>query len=487
MTILNNIDEQIRNIFGLQPNEVKIGDNFKYAQFCYNVSNFEIPISETLKIFSSFPNRDDYSLEVVVNSTEPITLNKSVMCDTFLKELEEIKGFIDLDSKISITLNIYKNIEFNILSIYNLEQFTKYLNDLTVSDLINQFSSLLNSDLIVQFQVLEKEYNLKTSTIFFTNDPIKNNHFGSNRNPIIKNKIGACHSINFPDNIVPSDFEIITETGNGTLVIIFNKLKLLTSVVYIFDFTEIKNNSLHYRLHSYTTIEGDINFDELSASTAFEYYKIYEWLYSQSNYHEKIDLTRNLISLHFENNNPFKLKGNPLSAFKSNYKIYLKENVKRYIEVKNKVSEFIYDLSQRATKVIDSFIDSFKKNLFALFSFYISVIIIKILSNNDTVHIFNSDTAFLSLGFLIISLIFLFFSIWELNNNKERFEANYRNLKNRYKDLLVEEDIKTIFNNDDDFEFEVINIKKKRIRYIIMWILALIILSLITIYLWKFN
>jgi len=63
-------------------------------------------------------------------------------------------------------------------------------------------------------------------------------------------------------------------------------------------------------------------------------------------------------------------------------------------------------------------------------------------------------------------MVFLFF---EIDQEKERFEGNYKNLKKRYQDILDELDIKKIFNSDRDHDADVEYIKKKRYRYAWAW------------------
>lgn len=105
--------------------------------------------------------------------------------------------------------------------------------------------------------------------------------------------------------------------------------------------------------------------------------------------------------------------------------------------------------------------------------------LIKFLSSNNSGKLFNEDTTKISLAFIAISFLYLLFSIWNITQEKERLKLRYKNLKNRFLDLLVEEDIKRILRNDSEFDYELEFIRKRMNRYTWLWILTLMILLVV--------
>src|SRR5690606_3562758 len=122
------------------------------------------------------------------------------------------------------------------------------------------------------------------------------------------------------------------------------------------------------------------NFSFSSNKDIDELYKVYRWVYNNENKEnilEKLELARIQIAknLTFENN-CFKIKTeNIMSNLRSMYKIYLKENVDKYIEATNKVAEIISQMIFRQNEIISSFTNSLKTNSILLISFFISLVV----------------------------------------------------------------------------------------------------------------
>lgn len=60
--------------------------------------------------------------------------------------------------------------------------------------------------------------------------------------------------------------------------------------------------------------------------------------------------------------------------------------------------------------------------------------------------------------------------MWSLKAEKERLKIRYKNLKGRFKDLLVDEDINKILREDQEFEDEIRFIEIRANRYTFLWI-----------------
>ena len=89
-------------------------------------------------------------------------------------------------------------------------------------------------------------------------------------------------------------------------------------------------------------------------------------------------MARNIISIDFRNslNN---IDDKTLASIKSNYNIYLKENVDRYIELKNQITNNILDLSMKSRDIIAEFSSNFKNAFMANLSFIFSMFILNLI------------------------------------------------------------------------------------------------------------
>ena len=74
-------------------------------------------------------------------------------------------------------------------------------------------------------------------------------------------------------------------------------------------------------------------------------------------------------------------------------------------------------------------------------------------------------------------------SLLGLNSEIDRLKQKYNNIKNRFRDLLIEEDIDRILRNDKEFNDDIKYIKKRRIQHSLLWISTIIVFTITTCYL----
>jgi hypothetical protein len=249
----------------------------------------------------------------------------------------------------------------------------------------------------------------------------------------------------------------------------------------LFDITSLNENRLEYKINGYKSIKGVIDVKAIPSQGVEEYFSIYQWVYSGGNLNDKIGLARNIISLHFEKAGEVALKGSPFQSIQSSYKVYEKQNIKQYIEIRNKISDQLLDFNNRANKIIESFASGFQKSALALVTFYFSAIAIKVLGQGQFLNVFTLDATLLAIAFLAGSLVYYFVSRWEVIQQRERFVKSYTNLKDRYTDLLDALDIQRILNSDKEFNADLNFIDSKLRAYSRMWWIFLLILFLATI------
>ena len=164
----------------------------------------------------------------------------------------------------------------------------------------------------------------------------------------------------------------------------------------------------------------------------------------------------------------------------SNYKIYEKNNVKQYLQVRNELSKILLDLQAKISSIVDSFINDFKKSILTLVSFFISVMVIRVVSKGDFTGGFTNEIIGLSFVFLIISVGLLCYSRWELTKKVDLYDKQYYQLKNRYKDILSEVELEEIFEEcdpkKDKSNTSFVNKQKKIYSY--LWGGSILLLSI---------
>ncbi|WP_423737179.1 hypothetical protein [Chitinophaga caseinilytica] len=427
--------------------------------------------------------RDDLHISISIEDGEPIDFYCGNDASAFIDDLSSRYSIIENES-IVITIKIIKNQKDGVVSIYCRPEFLHFIEELSTQTILNDFHQLLVKSNYVIFEYQVQEPITTTKSISFVNKGAINIPAQIERASIINSAKTSCH-YNFlaKSILVAEDFSVL-HTECQRMGDLLNKLSSILSIVYLFDITSIQNSSLEYRLNGYKSITGIVDLKSINMDPDRQYFKIFSWVYNSGNFIDKLGLARNIISLHIESSSTLELKGDPYRSIQSSYKVYEKQNIKQYIEIRNKISDQLLGLHDRANKVIENFATGFQKSAFALITFYISAVILKVLNKDKLVEVFTIDAAILSTSFIGCSVLYFFVQRWEVNAQASRFKANYEDIKKRFTDLLDEQDIKRILNDDNEFNKDVKFIEDKKTVYTKMWFgfLAIFFISTWLIY-----
>ncbi|MTK53452.1 hypothetical protein [Paludibacter sp.] len=482
---MNNILQNIVSLFSqVQINIFDIQENYSEVIIKVSCPNGKIPSEDDFKkLLLEINSRDSIHISILEGQEIVDVFNSAHEgdFDSFINECKECLQNSPFDLRITIVKNNIKQI----ISVYYPDNFIKYLSDLSVIYFLEVITNSLNGNDYIIYEVQDESFiSFSTNRIKFVAQGIQPTINKIDRDNLDKIK-NLCHSdIISQFKFIPDDFYPL---GNNIILNeLFQRVTLFYCAIFLFDILNVNNNKLNYRLNGYRTISQDISISDINLSSYEIYYQIYTWVYEGGNIVDKIGLTRNILSLNFKQET-LEIAGSTFDAIKSNYKIYQKENIKQYIEIRNKISEQLVNLQEKAEKIVESYVADYKRSFLAVVSFYISVIIIRVISKGDFTGGFTLEVSLLSIGFLLIFLLVMCYSRWEIKQQLERYEAIYQNMKTRYSDLLEESDIKRILNNDEDYDSNLEYIKKKERKYTELWIISLVVLLLITIVLFIVN
>lgn len=487
---MNNILQQILNLFSSN-NLPSVSENYSEVKVEVVCNNGKVPTEDDFKaVILNLNSRDGLHISILQNDDDyTLVCNySSEQAEPFSTFLQEINSTI-LENDFRIIITIEKKKNNQIVSVYYVDEFIKYLNDLLFLGVLFVLDKLFNNKNYIVFEVQDDSFQeFSTKTIKFIP---KGSHTESgtinNRTERLNKIRNLCHcSIVSKYKFVPDDFYSQTMSEKPALKKLFDRLTLLYSTIFLFDVFNILDSKIEYKLSGYRTINQIIECSSVCVESNRSYFDIYSWVYDGGNIVDKIGLARNILSLNFEKET-LKISDTTFEAIKSGYKIYQKENIKQYIEIRNKISDQLIDLQNKADKIVDSFIGDFKKSLFTVVSFFATVIVIRVVSKGDFAGGFTTEVTLLSIGFLFISLLIMIFAQWEISKQIGRYDEFYKHMKERYEDLLDKSDIKRILNNDKDFISNKKFIEQKRCNYTILWVLSLVILLVIVIALFCIN
>lgn len=238
-----------------------------------------------------------------------------------------------------------------------------------------------------------------------------------------------------------------------------------------------ENNELNVQILGQRKVE--FTYSLLNPKINPEFYRIYRWIYTDGNPVDKSILARNIISLHCRYSALTDLDEKTLSSIQSNYQIYLKDNVSQYIDLKNKLAQFICDVVSKTGDYATMLLGDLKKNLIAIFGFLFTVILANIVSDQPLQNIFTREITVILEVVIAGSVIYLIICHIESQYKLCKIKRTYYLLKDNYKGLLSDVDLQESFNGDKIITDTVRSVERGIWIYTIIWFVFLIVLLLI--------
>lgn len=180
-------------------------------------------------------------------------------------------------------------------------------------------------------------------------------------------------------------------------------------------------------------------------------------------------IARNILCLHCRFSDIQKIDEKTFASIQSNYNLYLKDNVSRYIQLTNKLAEFISEVVSKTGDYVTSLLDDFKKNLIAILGFLFTVILANVVSDQPLDNIFTRDITLILEAVLLGSVVYLIICISEAKYKVKKVQDSYDALKTNYSSLLTSEDIAQAFGNDKLITKMVNEVNRGIIRYSLLW------------------
>lgn len=471
-----NLIEQINDIFIPNGDDVLKKETFSRFEISYSVSKNileHLEVASVQRVLSFIEERDDYHLWIKCDVFDTaLLLSRRKDIPVFISEIKRELDNID-DELIFFKLEVDKA-KGSVISIYDFVAFENYWSEVSVISLLKEFVTLWNDYNHVTFSFLEEGCEeFWSNRVAFAYSAFETSSSSINLVKIREH----CHFGNtatYPCE--PNDFYLLRRPDNVNLIC--EKLDLLAEIFCItgiYDITSLEDNHLYYKLNGYKCHSGTIDIDHMDITSLQYYMEIFNWIYSEGNVSDKIGLARNIISIYLKDS--IIIPEAVRASIYSGYRTYLQDNLNKYIEIRGKITEELTWISQKSGELADQYLGNYQKNLYAFLTFFLTVFILQVIQSKDIYSLFSKDIVILSYAFLFLSLGFMVSSLIEINRGKRRLLHKYENLKHRYRDLLIEEDINNILQNDEEFNYEMKFIEKRRGQYTLVWIISVGILG----------
>lgn len=447
----------------------------------FRVGELEINQESLTRSISCIRDRDSFTVSFEYTGSDQTdslsrrdSISVSLFCDRLRLQLEE-----DPDVEGIITVKVTKGFSGRACSIYSLSLIEQYWRAGGIASAAAKLWSLAEKAFIIESSEIQGTYN--TGLFVFRSsaqeDTIATNPEVANKEKLLSARNKGClfyENKNYP--FIPQDFNISPVFEHAGIADLFNTLKLAFSIIFLADITSLDNKVLTATIKGYRHVTGTIKLDgSKDAEIAAAYYEIYQWAYVDGSITDKLGIARNLLSIHIDGSALRSLQDGSMPAIISNYSIYLKDSVKQYIEIKNKLSDQIQKQSEKASEMVKSIGSYLRASIFSVYSFVITTFIIRSMSKASTDGLFSDGIYLVFIMFIFLSVGTLVYAYKEAEAELGRFESIYDAFKSRFDDLLSKSDRDRILQNDKEYKRDVEYVKQSRKRAVYLWLSCLLV------------
>lgn len=474
-----NIYSETNTLFSAE--SLHLSDRVKTTQLNFVTTRKHFPsYHKILSYLQLFSDRDS----IKISTTDPDDIPFYITKDCEEKDFLEFLTSGEETDDIEVIISIKKQIKNNRISVYCYKEFIKDLLKNTEFDFLNIIENLLQGCGYLIFEVFDTTISWHTRTLSFTSNSNSIFHSEINRLDILeKSKMISYNYSTLGKNALPDDFHIIEDYENNPLKPMFEKLETLLSLSYISSSFSIEDSGISGAIHGQRILQYKLNFNEIIYNPCL--YQIYNWIYTDGNPADKAAISSNIISLQCRYKNLINLDKAALTTMISNYQLYLKENVDKYLELKNKISDFICNITNGISQDVSSIPTNFKNNIIALFGFLLSVVLVNIVSSQPLECIFTREITAIVEIVLLGSFVYFLISLIEVCNKYKKFKQNYDNLKANYADIFTKSEINQAFQDDSVFKEAKKSAKCGISIYSVLWFLFILLTFLFVEYISK--
>ncbi len=445
------------------------------------------------RMLPTIARRDNWRLRLLTDAGEDlfdVRRGANINVDYIESKLDPY-----IDSEVRLVYNIDKSKEDGMLTIYEYSIFLDYMQSLCVADFISLYQKNLDDKLILEIWSSDAEdFSSSSIAVVRRGGSVLQLSRDDKKIPRIDEHKAYCQWNHQLSDLLPEDLRIIRGNKSGRLAQIFDQMCLLLSALYVADFSSVDKSGIKIKMAGFRMVDtiissakiSDISFDLQSVE---QWYNIYDWCYTGGYTTDRLSIARNLISLNCLDVNKLTLNSSTFDAIKSNFKIFEKENVRQYIKVRNEVSKTLLDLQDKVNSTVETFTGNFRKNVVGLGTFFLTLVVVRVVSHGDWFGGFTTQIVALSFIFVILSAVVLYYSRRTLEIQEKLYMKHYELLRSRYNALLSKQELDELFEDGDPNKVGTHSnyIQWQKDVYTWIWGGALFVFSIFLILVWCYN
>jgi hypothetical protein len=476
--------EQIVALFGATPLILKGEETFRDFAWLVTVSPWRLPTTAALReALSRIPSRDGVQFTARIDNGTGIPLNSMAELQTqeFLQNLTTYYTLEHGQNTLEIDLRITKHIENDSLSLYSLSYFVTSVQKLNAKQLFATFEPVCSGTkrcYILLPQIID---GFETETLIFTHASLPTSP-AIKRDELILARKDVCHFEGSQRRFLPEDFRLKLRSSSNILNDLFDRLCLIATLAFLSDVSSLTDEGIFaFKLNGYRAIIGEVNSQIVSTALLDELFKVYRWAYLDGSTSDKLGLARNIISLHCKGDVTIAPDPGIYESILSGYALYLKEHVDEYISLKKSLCDYLSEFSQKSAALADSVGEKLERNFVAFVGFFISTILLKLVTEKDLIGWFPKPLQIIAWGLIAASLLHGVVSFWFSIRERKRVVEDFNLLRIRYSDLLHKSDLDRVLNEDQGFRKTIGHLNFKLRLLFICWLGMLIICSVVVV------
>lgn len=454
-----------------------------------DLGDFKPMLTKLFEELKTISSRDTYELFIEIDGSSVSISNAS--SNSYETINNHVKDCYEADSEYEIELKVEKNVVDRTVSVYFIDELSAYIESETPNNIITTLSKMFCEQIFFEvFSTIKPFYS--NSIVFYQKDYFPDSF--TLPEPEVRVKqiemfSENCHFTSFDFNFLPSDFSFIKRSDTAHKILkIFDELASVLSVIFISNTSEITcDGKFSYKINGYKMIScNKVDFADISLFGELPH-KIYSWAYEGGNKVDKLGLVRNVLSIHLDHKNCISFDNEAWEAIKSNYQVYLKDNLQSYLEVKNKIGEFIIDSTAKTYGIADQLLESLKNNILVILTFLLTVVLVNGLKDNGYKMVFSDGYLAIVIILSLVSIVWLAMTILETNKRFESASSTIKDiLKLNYQKVIMESEIEDVVT--PVIEKNRVYLQSQLKRYSIWWmvLLGVFVLSFATGN-WYFN
>ena len=311
----------------------------------YHIEKSKLPSVDNLVAFlERKPKRDRISITITSDFGSVFVGDGTVWIDNYNSFID---GLFDGD-EVDVAVRISKNIVDGSISVYSLELFSEFLSNMKTEQLFESFTALfMKCGEHIAFQLQDTNGSLRTKSISFSDNDIQWIQRRSRKEVLRDCEDASVFIDRMRINLIPQDFDVVAieGCGFGTISALFRKLKVALSYIYLANTATVVNGKAILQFDP-SSKGYEYELSQLTESAIVP--QIYEWVFKDDSCVDKAGIARRIINTYcHDRESILTIDEKVLNSIKSDYVIYQKSHVDQYIDMKNKISEFIVSSAER--------------------------------------------------------------------------------------------------------------------------------------------